>query len=652
MSQQQQQDQKLKSSALRKVGFTAVAISMLSIAFSVTQPLFFQDSNSVAAKFEKLQKLDEHNTTVSDVKFSPDGQMLASASFDGTIKLWDITTGKNLKTLEGHSDKIYSVSFSLDGKILASASADKTIKIWNRDGSLKKVLQGHDAEVTNVSFCPDNQVIVSSNADNTISLWNVDGKLVKTLNVGNSIRQVDCSFGSKLIAVYSDDNILRVWSLDGQELQTLKFSSSGSTEKISLLRDNNALFIANDDIKIKGSSLVRWLQGWLQEGKGDSYNNLLLYEDFSFSKNKKNLNINANSLILKNGFITSTATSEIKYGGSTSFISLTRKYGSVISTATREQANAGNITIDTKKSLTLKDGASISTATGATGNGGNISLNSRSLTLKDGASISTATYGQGNAGDIKITASDTGYFDQDWSKIISSSTSTFVENHPTAFIDIDNTALLLIKRGSLLYSLKHNNLVRAFDFHPNNKIIASGCDDGTIYFWDVTTGRLIRHFQAHKGKVSRIHYSLDGQKITSASDDGTVKYWYSDSPNFTVVIIVLSFLFAGSIVLFVIIKRQQSKQHNKTSNTQSNYIITGWVVCVLPEDWRGNLEALRYELITAKNPTWYVRFITVTTLLDMLFGGIRVKWQNFYDGNNFMAVIGRRSITDIKDKSK
>ncbi|MDJ0706536.1 MAG: hypothetical protein QNJ46_24970, partial [Leptolyngbyaceae cyanobacterium MO_188.B28] len=111
--------------------------------------------------------------TVWSVSFSPDGQTLASASQDETVKLWN-RDGALLETLVGHRDTVWSVSFSPDGQTFASASKDKTVKLWNRDGALLKTFLGHSNQVSTVSFSHDGQTLASASYDGTVKLWSLD----------------------------------------------------------------------------------------------------------------------------------------------------------------------------------------------------------------------------------------------------------------------------------------------------------------------------------------------------------------------------------------------------------------------------------------------------------------------------------------------
>jgi WD40 repeat protein len=120
----------------------------------------------------------EHTGRIWNVSFSPDGQTIATASADKTIKLWRLD-GKVITTLSGHTAAALGVSFSLDGQIIATASSDRTIKLWRRDGTLITTLSGHQADVNSVTFSPDGKLLVSAGADGSVLLWNVSDLSLK-----------------------------------------------------------------------------------------------------------------------------------------------------------------------------------------------------------------------------------------------------------------------------------------------------------------------------------------------------------------------------------------------------------------------------------------------------------------------------------------
>ncbi|MGD1809736.1 eIF2A-related protein, partial [Dapis sp. BLCC M126] len=121
-------------------------------------------------EFREFNRLRRNQNKLSDVEFSPDGEIIATASDDGTVKFWN-QQGQLLQILKGHNSLVSDVEFSPDGEMIATASDDGTVKFWNQQGQVLHTIKGHNSLVYDVEFSPDGEMIATASDDGTVKFW-------------------------------------------------------------------------------------------------------------------------------------------------------------------------------------------------------------------------------------------------------------------------------------------------------------------------------------------------------------------------------------------------------------------------------------------------------------------------------------------------
>jgi WD40 repeat protein len=252
--------------------------------------------NINASGYMKIETgdLGGHTSSVSSVAFSPDGKQILSGSWDSTIRLWDVATGREIRTFSGHTSSVISVAFSPDGKQILSGSTDSTIRLWDvatgreirtfsdsilifsvafspdgrqiLSGSYVKPIMwdvatgreirtfsGHTYSVYSVTFSPDGKQILSSSLDRTIKLWDVaTGREIRTFSGHTSdVTSVAFSPDGKQILSGSFDKTIKLWDIaTGREIRTFSGHTSYVTS-VAFSPDGKQILSGSGDSTIR-----------------------------------------------------------------------------------------------------------------------------------------------------------------------------------------------------------------------------------------------------------------------------------------------------------------------------------------------------------------------------------------------------------------
>jgi WD40 repeat protein/tRNA A-37 threonylcarbamoyl transferase component Bud32 len=417
---------------------------------------------------QELRTFTGHRSGVLDVAFSPDGTRLASASKDGTAKLWAITTGQELCTLKKHMGPVWGVAFGPDGKRLASAGGDKTVRLWDADtGQELLCLRRHTTVVTSVVFSPDGTRLASVDGDGVIKVWDSrsgqERRSFRAHERGGAWRVAYSRDGQRLASV-SFDGTVKVWdSGTGENLLTLSHPSY--VTGVAFSPDGTRLASASLDgiVRVWDSRTRREL---LSLGDQRSWiMGVAFRPDVAFSPDGKRLastSENQSVRIWDSG----TGQELVSLKGHTSF-------------ALRVAFSP--------------DGQRLASAS-----------EDRTVKLWDSGTGQTLLILQGHTGIVNGLA-----FRRDSLRLATSSQDGTVKVWDSG-------------TGEALLSFKKRGVI-GVTFDPDGRRVASISDDGSVEFWDSSTGQELPSLKRHTAPLASVAFSPDGKRVATAAGDASVQ---------------------------------------------------------------------------------------------------------------------------------
>ncbi|NET33673.1 MAG: AAA family ATPase [Cyanothece sp. SIO1E1] len=484
------------------VGFSSDGQTIASAGADHTIKLWRPDG-------DLLLTLSGHRDVISRVSFSPSGQTIASASLDGTIKLWR-PDGTWLKTLAAHPNGALSVNFSPDGETLVSAGADQTIKLWTLDGKLIQRLQGHQNGIRDVSFSPDGQIIASASLDGTIKLWQVNQEassaelepLLHTLE-GHTDRVISVSFSpdGETIASASLDDTVKLWRLDGTLITTFKGHQDDVLD-VSFSPDGGTIASASKDGTLKLWHRNGTLKTTL---KGHQY---WVYS-LSFSPDGQTIASASGDRTIRLWNLNPVGPTVLKgHPDRVNNLSFSPD-GQMIASASDDHT----------VKLWQPDGQLVTTLMGHSQPVGSVDFSPDGQKLASASADKTVKLWKRNGELLTTLAGAQGHTD----RVLSANFSP--DGQTLASASWDTTIKLWHHDGKLIKTIRgHGRPVNWVSFSPDGETLASASDDKTIKLWSQNSEAL-RTLRGHEKSVYWVGFSPDGQMLASASDDNTVKLW-------------------------------------------------------------------------------------------------------------------------------
>jgi WD40 repeat protein len=531
--------------------------------------------NLLASSVAKLT----HDNSVISVAFSPDGKWVVSGSLDGTVRIWEAKTGKEISRMK-HRYAVTAVSFSPNGRWVVSGAKDNTARVWDAQTGKEIAHFAHTNEVLAVAFSPDSTRVVSGGRDNRSTVWDAKtGKEISHMTYDGNVSSMTFGPDGKWVVSGSDDKTARVWdSAIGQEISRMVHNDK--VNSVAFSRDGTKVVSGSEDGTARvweaktGHEITRmdneanvYVVAFSPDGKsvvsGGSDRTATVWDSTTgqeISHMIHNYAVSSLAFSPNGKWIVSAGDTTARVWDADSGVELSRMTHANNVNATAFSPNGKWVISGSNDNTAIvwnaKPQQEIAEMTHGgpviivrfSPNGRYVASGSSDHTVRlldvatgveilhmphdelvrklafssDGRMIVTGSYDKtARVWDVK-TGKEIARMTHDdgvWDVAISPDGKWVVSGSG------DKTARVWdVKTGKEIARMTHDDAVRDVAISPDGKWVVSGSDDKTARVWDVKTGKEIARM-THDGTVNSVAISPDGKLVVSGSDDKTIRIW-------------------------------------------------------------------------------------------------------------------------------